>query len=187
MKAAALLLVFITGCTLLQPPDAVAPEKRLSAERIQQARRITIEYGTGSLGQGYSERWVLERDGPCTGEVANYASPSSGKVTANEAKYRLPSETFGQARRALLESKFRTLRPGRHGNFFEGSASLTVDCDGIKHGICWGLDEVLRDDPLLTFVRSLTQRARLVSPAKEPADKPSFLHNPVSANWRTMG
>src|SRR5215471_16965067 len=106
MKALVLLLVFVTGCTLLEPPQAVAPEKRLSTERIQQARRMTLEYGTGGLWQTYSESWVLEKSGPCRGEITNgRETPSEIVVTID--KYELPPEMFREAQRFLLESKFR--------------------------------------------------------------------------------
>jgi hypothetical protein len=166
MKALALLLVFVTGCTLLETPQAVAPQKRLSTERIQQARRITLEYGIGGLWQTYSESWALERSGPCAGEITHGRETPSGNVVTKQT-YELSAETFLEAQRVLLESKFRTLKPGFHGFRFETSASLSVDCDGVTHSVSWDQSRILENDPLLTFVCSLRQRAKLISPQPE--------------------
>ena len=166
MKAQVLLLVFVTGCTLLEPPQAVAPEKRLSTERIQQARRITLDYGAGGLWQTYSESWVLEKSGPCVGEITHGRETPSGNVVTKE-KYELPPETFRDAQRVLLESKFRKLKPGFHGFRFESSAYLSVDCDGAQHSVSWDQTPILENDVLLTFARSLRERAKLISPPQD--------------------
>src|SRR5262245_54272254 len=166
MRALAFLVFFGAGCALLQPPENATAEKRLTVERIRDAHRLTLEYGSGSLGNSYSERWILERDGPCVGETENSGGLGAQRAATKE-KFELPPTTFREAQRVLLESKFRTLRPGLHGFMFEGSAWLSVDCDGVKHAVSWDQSKILEGDPLLTFVLALRQRAKFVPPPKE--------------------
>jgi hypothetical protein len=154
------VLFLLCGCAHLDYP----PDGRLTPEDAGRAGRILVDYTSGSLGRYSGQRCTFEADGKCVCEDVDGCN--WGRFTETKKVYSLPTETFHEVQQVLLKSKVLSLHYGQYGQPFEGSSSITIQCDGHKLHLYGILPEQCTE--LIHFVNGLPGRGKLLESTHVP-------------------
>ncbi|HMF19895.1 MAG TPA: hypothetical protein VKE98_22005 [Gemmataceae bacterium] len=134
------VVLFVAGCTLGSKRDHIGQEQPkapepLTPEHVRNASRIVVVSTSGSLGHNHTDRYVFQAKGKCTLESFSWCNWGPQSTLCDEASkktYELPSETFQEVQKILLETKYLSIEdlPGFD---FEGGSSISVECAGRCH------------------------------------------------------
>jgi hypothetical protein len=144
MRKLIVLLVLVGGCKL--PASSNGGTLHLTGQAptpqaIRTASRIVVNRGTWGIHSG-STSWhcVFEDSGNCFCEIISSDNGGwhSSPQLVSKKTVELPAESFRQIQKALLDSKFLSLKQGEQGFVFEGGGSCSVECQGRTHAVSFG-------------------------------------------------